>query len=141
MIYHILDIFFVIFHSSVVLFNLFGWIWRKTRIYNLITLGLTGASWVFLGLLVGTLGYCPLTDWHFNVLNKLGITDLPNSYMKYLTDRITGLDINASLVDNVTLYAFIAASSISLFLNIKDYLRAKKQHSRDTILHDKNEQG
>jgi hypothetical protein len=137
MIYSILDIFFVIFHSSVVLFNIFGWIWKKTRIYNLITLGITGASWLFLGMLVGTLGYCPLTDWHFRILNKLGVTDLPNSYMKYLADRITGLDISASLVDKVTLYTFLAALIISLFLNIKGYLKAKKQGSRSTTLHDK----
>jgi hypothetical protein len=126
MIYRILDIFFMVFHSSIVLFNLFGWIWRKTRVYNLITLGLTGASWLFLGLVVGTLGYCPLTDWHFSVLNKLGVTDLPNSYMKYLADRITGMDISALLVDKVTLYSFLLALLISLYLNIWNYVKAKK---------------
>jgi hypothetical protein len=126
MVFRFLDIFFVIFHSSVVLFNLFGWIWKKTRIYNLITLGLTGASWLILGLLFGTLGYCPLTDWHFSVLEKLGKTDLPNSYMKYLFDRITGLDISASLVDEVTLYTFLAALVLSLSLNIRDRMKEKK---------------
>jgi hypothetical protein len=126
MIYHILDIFFVIFHSSVIIFNLFGWIWKKTRIANLILLTLTGASWLFLGLIVGVLGYCPFTDWHFNVLYKLGKTDLPNSYVKYLADRITGLNFNASLVDSITLYAFLAALAISVFLNINDYRKKKK---------------
>ena len=125
MMYHILDIFFVIFHSSLVLFNIFGWIWKKTRIFNLITLGLTGGSWVFLGMLTGTPGYCPLTDWHFSVLEKLGKTDLPDSYMKYLADRITGLDISASLVDNVTLYTFLAALLISVILNIRDLINRK----------------
>jgi len=125
MMYHILDIFFVIFHSSLVLFNIFGWIWKKTRIFNLITLGLTGGSWVFLGMLTGTPGYCPLTDWHFSVLEKLGKTDLPDSYMKYLADRITGLDISASLVDNVTLYTFLAALLISVILNIRDLINKK----------------
>ena len=125
MIYHILDIFFVIFHSSVVLFNLFGWIWKKTRIYNLITLVLTGSSWLFLGLLVGSLGYCPLTDWHFNILEKLGKTGLPGSYMKYLADRITGLDISAPLVDKITLCSFIAALIISLYMNLRDYMKSK----------------
>ncbi len=131
MIYRILDIFFVIFHSSLVLFNIFGWIWKKTRIYNLTTLGLTGASWVFLGLLTGTPGYCPLTDWHFMVLEKLGKTDLPDSYMKYLGDRITGLDINAALVDNVTLYAFLAALILSVILNIRDLILKKNPFSKD----------
>jgi hypothetical protein len=125
MLYHILDIFFVVFHSSLVIFNLFGWIWKKTRVWNLITLLLTGASWLFLGLIVGTLGYCPLTDWHFSILAKLGVTDLPNSYMKYLADRITGLDFNAALVDKITLYTFLGALIVSLYLNIKEFRKSK----------------
>jgi hypothetical protein len=123
---HILDIFFVAFHSSLILFNLFGWIWRKTRIINLITLSLTGASWLFLGLIFGTLGYCPLTDWHFRILYKLGETDLPNSYIKYLADRITGLNFSATLADHVTLFAFLAALAISLVFNMKDFVQSKK---------------
>jgi len=126
MIYRILDIFFVIFHSSLVLFNIFGWIWKKTRRLNLIVLGIIGSSWLFLGLIVGMLGYCPLTDWHFNVLEKLGRTGLPNSYIKYLADRLTGLDFNTNLVDSVTLYAFLIVLLISLVLNVRDVARRRK---------------
>jgi hypothetical protein len=118
MIYNILDIFFVVFHSFLIIFNLFGWIWRKTRVWNLITLLLTGASWLILGWIVGAFGYCPLTDWHFAVLGKLGKTDLPNSYIKYLADRITGLEFSTVMVDKITLFAFLAALIISLVLNI-----------------------
>jgi Protein of Unknown function (DUF2784) len=126
MIWRLLDIFFVLFHTFIILFNLFGWIWKRTRKYNLILLLLTGGSWLFLGLLVGTLGYCPLTDWHFEVLEKLGHTDLPLSYIKYLADRLTGLNFSSSLVDNITLYSFLAALIISLYLNIKDYRKVHK---------------
>ena len=125
MIWKFLDIFFVVFHTSLIFFNLFGWIWKRTRKLNLITLSFTGASWLFLGLIVGTLGYCPLTDWHFKILEKLGKTDLPYSYTKYLADRLTGLDINASFVDDVTLYSFLAALVISIFLNVKDYRKSR----------------
>jgi hypothetical protein len=121
MIWYLLDIFFVIFHTSLIFFNLFGWLWKKTRKLNLVILSLTGASWLFLGLIVGTLGYCPLTDWHFRILEKLGKTNIPSSYIKYLADRLTGLDFNASLVDNVTLYAFIVALVFSVIFNIKDF--------------------
>jgi len=130
MINRFLDIFFMFFHSLLILFNLFGWIWKRTRIYNLIVLGLTGASWSLLGLIVGIPGYCPLTDWHFNVLEKLGKTGLPNSYMKYLADRITGLNINPSLVDSVTLYAFIAALALSIYLNLRNLLKKKSLQNR-----------
>jgi hypothetical protein len=127
MILRILDIFFVIFHTSLILFNLFGWIYKRTRKLNLIILSLTGASWLFLGLLVGTLGYCPLTEWHFTILEKLGKTDLPGSYIKYLADRLTGLDIDASLVDKFTIYFFLTALAISIFFTLKDYTASWQQ--------------
>lgn len=130
MINRFLDIFFVFFHSLLILFNLFGWIWKRTRKFNLITLLLTGLSWLLLGFIVGTIGYCPFTDWHFNVLEKLGKTGLPNSYMKYLADRITGLNINPSLVDSVTLYAFIAALALSIYLNLRNLLKKKSLQNR-----------
>jgi len=123
----ILDIFFVVFHSFLILFNLFGWIWRRTRIWNLVTLLLTGASWVLLGRIVGVPGYCPLTDWHFAVLERLGRNGLPNSYVKYLADRITGLDFNSVTVDKITLYAFLAALIISLVLNIRQHFKFKAE--------------
>jgi len=130
MIYRILDIFFVVLHTSIILFNLTGWVWKKTRKYNLILLIITGSSWLILGLIVGTLGYCPLTDWHFDVLEKLGVTDLPSSYVKYLADRLTGLDFSSSLIDKVTLWAFLAALGLSLFLNIKDIIIGRKKFNR-----------
>jgi hypothetical protein len=125
MIWHLLDIFFVIFHTFLIFFNFFGWIWKWTRKLNLIVLSLTGASWLFLGLIVGTLGYCPLTDWHFRVLEKLGKKDLPDSYIKYLADRLTGLDFNAAVVDKVTLWVFVLAFALSVFFNVTLFTSAR----------------
>ena len=96
-----LDIFFTIFHTSLVLFILFGWIWRKTRKLHLIVVLLTAGSWLILGIFYG-LGYCPFTDWHFRVLEQLGHTGLPASYISFLVTRITGLRPNQGLVDAVT---------------------------------------
>lgn len=124
-----LDIFFTVFHTCVVLFNLFGWIWKKTRLLNLITLLLTAGSWLVLGFFYG-FGYCPLTDWHFRVLGKLGITDLPDSYLSFLFTRLTGLPIDQSLVDAVTLWGLIVALAISLFLNIRKWLTSSKSGAR-----------
>jgi len=124
MIYRFLDLFFVVFHTTLIIFNLFGWIWKKTRLANLITLLLTGISWLILGLIVGTLGYCPLTDWHFSVLEKLGKTGLPNSYVKYLADRLTGLNFDPAMVDKFTLYTFLAALALSIYLNIRDFKKS-----------------
>jgi hypothetical protein len=127
MFYRMLDIFFVFFHTFLILFNIFGWIWRRTRKLNLTILSITGASWLFLGLIVGTLGYCPLTDWHFTILEKLGKTELPISYIKYLADRLTGSDLNAFLVDKFTIYSFLAALAFSIFFNLRDYRVTRQQ--------------
>ena len=118
----ILDVFFTVFHTCLVLFNLFGWIWKKTRLANLITLLLTAASWTILGFFYGW-GYCPLTEWHFNVLRNLGYTQLPTSYLSFLFTRLTGLEIAQSLVDNITLGGLIIALVISLYLNLKSGLK------------------
>ena len=125
----LLDIFFTGFHSLLVLFNLFGWIWKKTRRLNLICILLTGASWLILGIFYG-LGYCPFTDWHFNILRRLGYSDLPNSYLSFLFTRLTGLQIDQNLVDAVTLWGLVIALMISIFLNFRHWFlpaRGKKE--------------
>jgi hypothetical protein len=118
LLYKIADILFVVFHTSLIIFILFGWIWKKTRMWNLVIILLTAGSWTILGIFYG-FGYCPLTDWHFNVLIKLGHSDLPTSYIKYLIDRITGLNFTQHMIDQVTLWGLIAALLISLYLNLK----------------------
>lgn len=125
------DLVFVILHTSLILFNLFGWIWRRTRLANLITLLLTGGSWVILGWITGTIGYCPLTDLHFRILEKLGKTDLPDSYIKYLADRITGYSFDTRMIDSVTLYGFIAALALSMTISITLRLRKKIETGLD----------
>lgn len=111
-----LDIFFLIFHTALILFNLFGWLFRKTRRLNLITLVLTGLSWFVLGIFYG-IGYCPLTDWHFEVLDGLGKGSSINSYVRYLIIRIFNLDISADTADIATLILFLLALMLSLYAN------------------------
>lgn len=120
--YHVLDIFFMILHPAVIVFNLFGWIWKKTRVANLILLLLTGGSWFILGLFYG-IGYCPFTQWHWEVLYHLGKTNLPDSYVKYLVLRITGISFSDRLTDTVTAICFFLALGLSLYVN----LRKKRQ--------------
>jgi hypothetical protein len=111
-----LDIFYTILHLALIGFNLFAWIWPKTRKAHLITAGLTLASWVGLGIWFG-FGYCPITDWQWDVKQQLGERDLPNSFVKYFADRLTGRDLPVSLVDGVTLWSFVAAILCSVYVN------------------------
>ena len=116
--YKILDIFFLVFHSVLIIFNLFGWIWKPLRKINLITLLITGSSWFILGIFYGW-GYCPLTDWHWQVLDKLEKHNIPNSYIKYIFDRITGLNFNARLTETLTVILYFIALIISLYMNFR----------------------
>ena len=72
------------------------------------------------------MGYCPLTDWHLRILEKLGEVNLPDSYVMYLIQRTTGIEIDSILVDKLTLYLFLAALVISITLNLRDYFRQRK---------------
>jgi len=114
--YHFLDFFFLIFHTILTLFNLLGWIWKKTRLANFISLLLTGFAWFGLGIFYG-IGYCPLTDWHWDVLEKLGVKNLPDSYITYIIQRLTGIRMNDQFVEAVTLICFIVALFMSVYLN------------------------
>ncbi len=120
--YELINIFFLVFHALLILFNLFGWIWKPLRKANLITLGLTGASWTFLGIFYGW-GYCPLTDWHYQVLFKLGKTDLPASYIQYLLQQFFNVYPSQSATDNWTLILFLVALVLSLIFNLKERLQ------------------
>lgn len=124
--YELLDKFFLVFHSLVIVFNLFGWMWKRTRRANLLLLVLTAVSWFVLGLWKG-IGYCPLTDWHWQTLRKLGRTDLPYSYVKYLIDRITGLNFDDNLVNTATAAFFFLALAASIFVNVRDYRKDRRQ--------------
>lgn len=115
--YEFLDIFFFVFHTCLILFNLFGWIWKATRTLNLITLSATAFSWVVLGIWYG-FGYCPCTDWHWMVRRELGYADMPNSYIKFLIDELTGLQFAAYTVDLWTGILFFSAFVISIYVNV-----------------------
>jgi hypothetical protein len=108
--------FFIVFHSGLIVFNLFGWIFRKTRKLQLITLAITLFSWVILGIWKG-FGYCLLTDWHYDILRKLGENNLPNSYISFLIELFSGWQPDAQLVEILTLAFTFLALVFSLWVN------------------------
>ncbi len=123
--YAFLNIFFFVFHSSLIIFNLFGWIWKKTRLANLIVILLTAFSWTILGIWYG-FGFCPCTDWHWQVREKLGYFDMPSSYTKFLIDSLTGLDVKETMVDTLAVTLLALALVASVFTNVKDWKKKRK---------------
>ena len=119
-----LDYLFFLAHCLLIGFNLLGWIWTKTRKIHLVVALLTGLSWTVLGIWYG-FGYCPLTDWHWEVKRTLGEDDLPNSFIKYLADKLTGADINPLAIDIATGIGYLSALILSIVLNARKYLKSK----------------
>lgn len=124
--YELLNITCFAFHSGLILFIVFGWIWRKTRWIHLFAAVLTAFSWFGAGLFYG-LGYCPFTEWHWRVRVHLGHVDMPRSYIKFLVDQLTGLNVPAFWVDAVTLAAFFIAAALSIGLTVRDWRRSKAE--------------
>jgi hypothetical protein len=118
--YEFLNVFFFVFHSSLVLFILFGWIWPKTRKLNLVVVILTFLSWFFLGIWYG-FGYCPSTDWHWQVRMNLGYYDMPSSYLTFLIRSLLGWDVNKTLVDIFAVVFLFLALFASVTANYRDW--------------------
>lgn len=115
--YYILDVLLTLLHLVIIGFNLFGWIWKTTRRAHFYVVLATAFSWLVLGIWFG-LGYCPLTDWQWQVKESLGEQGLPNSFIKYLVDKVTGLNSNPDWVDTVTAISFAIVTLLSIYLNI-----------------------
>lgn len=117
--YAVLNIFFFVFHTVFTLFNMTGWAFHKTRKGHLLTMLLTAASWFILGAWYGW-GYCICTDWHWQVREAMGLQDRSRSYIHFLLLKLTGVNFDPRLVENVTLYIFLVCFALSLWLNIRD---------------------
>src|SRR5437016_458661 len=117
-----LDVFLLIFHTLLIVFNCFGWAWKKTRKWNLLTLAATAFSWLVMGLWKGV-GYCICTDWHWQVREALGHRMTESSYLDFLVKTISGWAPPLDLTRAVAGWVFGTSIVLSLALNVTD-LRA-----------------
>lgn len=111
-----LDYFYTLLHLLIIGFNLFAWAFPATRKLHLYGVGITLSCWLILGIWYG-IGYCPITDWQWQVKAQLGEQNLPDSFIKYYADRLTGSYIDPKVIDGLTLGFFLISISISLYLN------------------------
>ena len=109
------DLFFWL-HIVVICFNLIGWIWVKTRKLHLVVLSATLFSWIVLGIKYG-LGYCFLTDWHWEIKRNLGEKNLPASFIKYFLDQYTSMQLSAEVVDWITGIVFVSIIFMTIYIN------------------------
>jgi hypothetical protein len=124
----IIDVFFIGFHTTLILFNVFGWLVPRWRFANFISLSLTAFSWLILGIWFGW-GYCVCTDWHWQIREMLGYQNTSSSYIHFLILELTNINIPAKLVDTYTAIVFFTAFLISFYLNLKKWMAKKKRSS------------
>ncbi len=119
-----LDYAFLFLHTALIFFNLLGWTWKRTRRLNLLSIGLTVGSWLVFAPWYG-LGYCPCTDWHWQVKRALGQTDMPPNYMTYLADAWTGITITNDFAERLAWTTLLPALILSLALNLRDWRKRR----------------
>jgi hypothetical protein len=116
-----LNVGFFVFHTVWIGFNCVGWAWRRTRRWQFVTVSLTALSWFGLGIWYGW-GYCPSTDWHWQIRERLGRHD-PPSYIQLLVRELTGIDLNPDMANALALGTLIVVGLLTAFLNIRDIRR------------------
>ncbi len=119
----LLDHGFYVFHLLLTGFNVLGWSWARTRVLHRWCVGVTAACWLTIGpLLYGTLGYCPLTDWHWQIKELRGQTDLPDSFITLLLNQI-GIFPAPESVDMLVGVVFAFVVLVTLYLWRRDWPR------------------
>lgn len=125
-----LDIFFTVFHTGFVVFVLVGWAHPKTRKAHISALLLTLIAWLLLGLYTGVIGYCPLTDWHWEIKRALGEGRLPASFTEYMAERITGINFSKILIDTFTALGLVFGIIMAYYYHRQEQIKNKsiEQH-------------
>jgi hypothetical protein len=122
---YLLDFFLTVLHLLIIGFNLFGWIFPATRKLHFISILITAASWFILGIWFGT-GYCPITDWQWHIKEQLGERNLPDSFITYFANKISGQNFDEALVNRLTAIFFAAAALLSIYVNF--FKRKNRKH-------------
>jgi len=111
-----LDILYTVLHLIIIVFNLTGWMFESTRKVHLFVVGITCFCWLILGIRYG-FGYCPLTEWQWEVKARLGENDLPASFITFLINNLLGGKVSENLITNGTGIVFLVVVVITVYLN------------------------
>ena len=111
----LLNICFHLIHLSIIFFFLFGWLFEKTRLPHFILSILILLSWFGLGAFFG-FGYCLVTDMQWKIKRRINQEPSTEFYVKYMIDKVTGLDTNPRFINRMTTYIYFGILIISIIL-------------------------
>lgn len=116
-----------LFHICLTLFVTFGWLVIRLRKLHLLFTSFVLFSWVVLGYFYGW-GYCFLTEFHWQIKEALGATNLPYSFIGYSLDKYLGIDLSDSQIDVLSYTALGISVFATISINLKFYLKSKYGH-------------
>ena len=119
------DYLLLIFHTAFVLLAVSGWAFPRLRRLHAVILVLTLVAWLGIGWYKGVIGYCPLTDIHWDIKREMGQSGMPSSFMEYLFELIIPVDFDSTSVDIVTGVGMGLSVLASIFVN---WPRKKRSH-------------
>jgi hypothetical protein len=71
-----------------------------------------------LGLFYGW-GYCPCTDWHWQIRARLGYVD-PPSYVQLLVTQLTGVDLGPQRSSALAVTTLVAAGVLGVASTVRE---------------------
>ena len=98
---------------------------KSTRKAHIVAIGLILIAWLGIGWYKGVIGYCPLTDWHWDIKRDLGERNISSSFIEYTLVKITGLDLNRKLVDIGTAVGLILSVLCAGYVNLSSRFSKK----------------
>ena len=119
-----LNVAFFVFHTLWIAFVCVGWAWKRTRRWHVAAASITALSWFGLGIVYGW-GYCPFTDWHWQVRERLGHRD-PPSYVQLLISETMGIELSPDVANALALVVLVLAGIVTALLNLRDWRRERR---------------
>ncbi len=112
-----MDIALEVVHIAVIVFNLVGWVFPRTRFLHWLSVNITAFSWLVMGFFYG-FGYCFLTDWHWQVKASLDNMPQESSFITYFLYKI-GLQTSERTIDLFTAITFACIFLLSWVINFR----------------------
>lgn len=98
---------FFVLHFGLMAFSMVGWAFRSTRVWQLVAMLLTAASWFILGpILYGIPGVCVCTVWHNNIRYALGL-DPQLNFVQMLGHEWFGVVMSIETSERIALSIFV----------------------------------
>lgn len=118
----LLNIVFHVLHLSIIFFFLFALLFEELRMVHFVLSILIFLSWFGLGAFFG-FGYCLVTDIQWKIKRLLKQEPTTEYYVKYMIDKVTGLDTNPVFINRMTTYIYFIILTISTVLFMLKFLK------------------